>query len=856
MIDAARLFHLLYGPSLPEALAIHVRIVANTKTDASVNKSYTRLRWYTFDTLPDTWPTDANVWFGVGLRPFTTESAGEKAPILWTTLWADLDDRIVDDLHLPDAFPLPSAIVNSGHGLHVYWLLRQPITDAATMKAYLKLVQRRVGADSAATDPERVLRVPGTVNVKHADAPACTLLDLHPERVYDLEQFGTPETRLLTSPAEQDEIQPVPLDYADAVFPPGTEWLKTMAALGFDKAKAMSYDERVTSQSGFLFHLATALHKGGQTKAQIKGFMLGITRCLEAKDRARPKTKIDGAIHEAVRIVTQRAAEVESGMYPDADGNLCVTDAKGKPVPVTNFLIQAHEVYDDYGEMGGYLVSIRNKRKQEIRKVYEKDVFTNLAKWRQKAPLSFMIHEPRYFPHLQIYLNAQEPKPRQLVEMLGWYRGRLGAWDYLVTSEETLGQTGIIDETPYRFSGNYRWPLLPHPRWRTEAADVLARLLQIQEPHVVWALLGWMMSTFIAPQLREVRGGWEHGEWFGLWMWGMQGSGKTTATVPFLRITGLPSRFFNVHGDDSSKVGLQRLLASSNTSPVWVDDPRKKGLDKDTLFSVMRGVLNAATVTIAADKGNKTAVRDLRAPLLVCSEHAIEDGAMRARYLHVPWHKPWKDENPQTKAIIRGLVAQPLEMLARGFFQFFWEMNVEASWQQMLTATTFLRADDRPQHAIAQVLLGLDMAQMVAPDLRLGADWRTIAEELYLRSTEDTGLKPDQQKVAVLKEVYDLAWNFAERKGDNALREGEDWRLDGDAVYVRFSRFHYLLRNDTSGMRVSTVRQAVAQSPTYAEFRDVKFRGGQLAECLAFNLNTIVKAKWDNPWSGLNMGGF
>lgn len=853
MTSSQRLFNLLYGGSLPEGLAIHVRIVANKDKDLAVNKSYTRLHWYTPNTVPDTWPIDANVWFGVGLR-----NDKEKTPArLWTALWADKDGGMI-----PEGFPLPSAVVSSGgpDKRHYYWLLRTPVTDEALIGQYLKHIQVAIGADEAATDPTRVLRVPGTVNVKYADAPPCTLLELHPERVYDLEQFGSPAVRevAVTPVAEQDEIEPEPLAYENANVPESMAWLKRMAWDGFDKVKAVGYDERVNSQSGFLFHLATALHHGGHTKAEIKGFMLApeLVNCLTPGDRARPKTKIDGTIHNAVQIATQRKAEAESGMFVNKKGGLSVYDPKGNEVEVTDFGIRAHEVYDDYGETGGYLVSIQNENRQDVRVIYEKAAFASVPQWKAKASLSFVLLEPRYFPRLQVYLNAQKPKSRKLVDMLGWYRGRSGAWEYLVTSEETLGRTGIIDETPYRFYGAYDWPLEPHPHWHDEAQEVLTRLLQIQEPHVVWALLGWVMSTFVAPKLREVRGGWRRGEWFGLWMWGMQGSGKTTATVPFLRITGLPHRFLGVHGDDSSKVGLQRLLATSNTSPVWVDDPRKHGLDKDSLYSVMRGVLNAATVTIAAEgRGNKTATRDLRAPLLVCSEHAIEDPAMRARYLHVPWHKPWKAANLQTEPIIESLVKQPLETLGRGFFQFFWKKDVVRSWAQMLSETAFLHADNRPQHAIAQVLFGLDMAKTVAPDLNLGADWKTIAEELYLRSVEDTGAKPEQQQVALLKDIYDLACNFAKRGGDNTLREGPDWRKNGDALYVNFSRFLFLLRTDPSGLRRSTVRQAVEQSPELAHFRDEKFRGGELAECIAFDLNAARKAKWPLPWDGLNMGG-
>lgn len=69
-------------------------------------------------------------------------------------------------------FPKASAIVDSGSGLHVYWLLDKPVTRDEWLPVARRLAQSLrvagVRADSTRTeDTASVLRVPGTVNLKY-----------------------------------------------------------------------------------------------------------------------------------------------------------------------------------------------------------------------------------------------------------------------------------------------------------------------------------------------------------------------------------------------------------------------------------------------------------------------------------------------------------------------------------------------------------------------------------------------------------------------------------------------------------------------------------------------------------------
>lgn len=99
-----------------------------------------------------------SVTIGPGLR---FRKGGKKTDVgLLTALWADIDaKRFGGDKRealraiwaLPAALQ-PSGIVDSGHGLHAWWWLDQPVTvteaNRAELEAILRGLQRAVGSDA------------------------------------------------------------------------------------------------------------------------------------------------------------------------------------------------------------------------------------------------------------------------------------------------------------------------------------------------------------------------------------------------------------------------------------------------------------------------------------------------------------------------------------------------------------------------------------------------------------------------------------------------------------------------------------------------------------------------------------
>ncbi len=108
----------------------------------------------------------SEVYFSVASR---RERKGRKASVLMVPgFFADLDFATAEAggigaLERLDSFqPTPTALVHTGGGVHAYWKLHAPLPPDPTTQARIKALVQVVGADRAATDVSRVLRVPGT----------------------------------------------------------------------------------------------------------------------------------------------------------------------------------------------------------------------------------------------------------------------------------------------------------------------------------------------------------------------------------------------------------------------------------------------------------------------------------------------------------------------------------------------------------------------------------------------------------------------------------------------------------------------------------------------------------------------
>ena len=113
----------------------------------------------------------SNVYFGVCLR---SRRSGTAADVLSVpALWCDLDFKTSDEATCRkrlSEFPLkPSTIIETGGGLHLYWIMKEPILGANPQKIRFlnQGIASWLGGDPNACDIARILRLPGTENLKY-----------------------------------------------------------------------------------------------------------------------------------------------------------------------------------------------------------------------------------------------------------------------------------------------------------------------------------------------------------------------------------------------------------------------------------------------------------------------------------------------------------------------------------------------------------------------------------------------------------------------------------------------------------------------------------------------------------------
>lgn len=163
----------------------------------------------------------------------SSESDAAVCSVLWVDV--DLDGgqyASKDDAHaaLSTFRPVPTALVDSGGGLHGLWRIHPVQVTQDTLpklKGTLRGLAQMAGGDPHVAELARVFRLPGTINTKpKRDGAACVLLDLIPV-TYRLEDFAA--YALDERPRPQARItQPLP----DGLQIPLPRWVTTYLQSG------------------------------------------------------------------------------------------------------------------------------------------------------------------------------------------------------------------------------------------------------------------------------------------------------------------------------------------------------------------------------------------------------------------------------------------------------------------------------------------------------------------------------------------------------------------------------------------------------------------------------------------------
>ena len=157
-----------------------------------------------------------------------SKGRGKKEDTLGTSLlWLDVDCY---DLHLTQDEALtqvlkfkilPTIVINSGHGLHVWYRLNTFLTSikAIESKNYWLATKFKVAGGDSCQDVTRILRVPGTTNWKNIQNPVpVSILYFNEKSIHSPDEF----------PNLQPKEKAIELDYALAPEPISKSFLEDL----------------------------------------------------------------------------------------------------------------------------------------------------------------------------------------------------------------------------------------------------------------------------------------------------------------------------------------------------------------------------------------------------------------------------------------------------------------------------------------------------------------------------------------------------------------------------------------------------------------------------------------------------
>lgn len=118
----------------------------------------------------------------------------------------------ISDGNLPSA----SMLIRTPKGVHAYWLLEEPLTDLDRFRSIQKYLARKLNTDTAITNPERIMRVPGFECDKRHGL-FCELVELHSDQKYPVMEFLQHHDNEIKNTITDLENKPSALKFTDTL---------------------------------------------------------------------------------------------------------------------------------------------------------------------------------------------------------------------------------------------------------------------------------------------------------------------------------------------------------------------------------------------------------------------------------------------------------------------------------------------------------------------------------------------------------------------------------------------------------------------------------------------------------------
>jgi hypothetical protein len=320
-----------------------------------------------------------DVYFGVALMSPTTTGRGQLEHIVsLSCLWVDLDlagpahpghalPPTLDDAQaLLQGMPYPPSItVDSGHGLHAYWLFQEPLSletpaDREAIRALAKgwhgrlctLAERQGWTVENLGDPTRVLRLPDTTNHKLPGQPVpVRLLEFNPQRRYDP---GDLELVLPEPVAVEPAMEPVQLpEFSDQ--PPQDKFAAAWQECPRFRATWDRQRDDLSDQSASAYDLslATIAALRGWSDAEIGSLLFAWRNHHHEQPH---KIRRQDYLARTLRLARQNADPAPDSV--DLTGLLQIIPAKQPPEPTAREQVDPGALPESFCRIPGFVSEV------------------------------------------------------------------------------------------------------------------------------------------------------------------------------------------------------------------------------------------------------------------------------------------------------------------------------------------------------------------------------------------------------------------------------------------------------------------------------------------------------------------
>jgi len=592
MDDAVRDFlHALYDEVLDASTYIEIRIINEGVQQIFVQSVDEVLKHA--ERVGDT----ANVYIGVAVRS-KQDGTKDSVPSV-QALWADYDaDKLDDDKEAARAsarllMPPPSFVVDSGYGYHAYWLLDRPVPPQEAEKVLRAI--RDVSQGDNVCDAPRVMRLPGTWNVKQDEPVKCEIVEARPELRYSLQSLRgctevSNDVRLLVLTGQ---------------FAP-------------DEFKSRSERD---------WHVVTALLRAQVSHSTVR--IIFEHHPVGQKHLEVPDSKY---LERTIGQAATRAAT--AAIFMEQDDCTFALDRKGKYYRVATFTYEPERLLAHTS--GDTLVGVMRSRGYTWESyLLPKGALTRVSALLNTLKELTLIWEGSdrevrlYASYLMDKLFERGFAKAEATQAIGRHE------DYWVNAQGTFHSEGMFDapDAPVvyvpteRVAPSTQLTFIESDPYKELLEQIAVLLPQINRPEVIWPILGWMLAAPFKPVLEKLAVRFPF-----LNLYGTRGSGKTATILNVMQ----PLMGYDVPRAldcNTTQFVLMAYLSSTNAVPISLAEFRRSTLSATDWAKLRRFLLTSYDIgSDARGRPDQTTEEYLlTAPISLDGEDKPTDPALMER---------------------------------------------------------------------------------------------------------------------------------------------------------------------------------------------------------------------------------